>query len=697
MSREIGRHITSTKSSAGTPREFVDILAQCPLAKHATIGLFTPDRSHQLDSKTIPGIGRMSEFVFTGEGILMREQSGMGPFRFLSSEELDASWKKPSADAQKTPAQNSEFVVCSRHVDPRSHDRLAHIPVLKSSEHKEFDQQQRQQRATRKSERQRVAQALKESRAWRDSSNTVLRCSYKNEYGQCCQKVFTYEGNYQKHIHQRPGAGAHQFATMSFVDQVAVKAAQSGMLSRLTPRRVSRRAPMAVEPDPPNAAVGGAAVDATVGGAGMDATVGGAAVDAAVGGAAVDATVGGAGMDTAGDDVWPARGSFRKPARDNFDFTPWHMYALQKWFNQGITDGRFVRGSDVPGHMRAMRYEHGPLQGEAFFSVNGGMGQVLPIHKAKSQMSSMKRKHEKGRLTSAMEAYFNKMKKKDALAMYHYTCHRLQREPVATENISKGDVASLCATMATAEMSAEKLDGDTLAELCFLASNYNPADARGVEVATTATQGGRVRRRRQGGRGRRRRQGGRGRRAAAVQQEMVVYDDDEDCVELSDDGADLSGYDDGAAYPYVPATAADVPQAGIDPEKLVAECAVDVMQDNKWYHAEVVGVADVVHVSYRYFNEEGKVQLQECQKRLAPLGTFTLVAKDVVPGTQVDVFVGNEWHLATVEDVEENAHRAYYAKLKIPQRRAFMRHVVNDTVQGRMARPFSHTPAPDGL
>ena len=41
----------------------------------------------------------------------------------------------------------------------------------------------------------------------------------------------------------------------------------------------------------------------------------------------------------------------------------------------------------------------------------------------------------------------------------------------------------------------------------------------------------------------------------------VVYDDEEHRVELSDDG-DLSGYDDGAAYPYVPATAADVPQAG---------------------------------------------------------------------------------------------------------------------------------------
>ena len=184
-------------------------------------------------------------------------------------------------------------------------------------------------------------------------------------------------------------------------------------------------------------------------------------------------------MDTAGDDVWPARGSFRKPARVNFDFTPWHMYALQKWFNQGITDGRFVRGSDVPGHMRVMRYKDGPLNGEAFFSVNGGMGQVLPIHKAKFQMSSMKWKQAKGQRTSAMQAYFNKMKKKDALAMYHYTSRHLQQEPVATENISKGDVASLCATMATAEMSAAKLDGDTLAELCL---NWRPTTTPPMHV-----------------------------------------------------------------------------------------------------------------------------------------------------------------------------------------------------------------------
>ena len=135
----------------------------------------------------------------------------------------------------------------------------------------------------------------------------------------------------------------------------------------------------------------------------------------------------------------------------------------------------------------------------------------------------------------------------------------------------------------------------------------------------------------------------------------------------------------------------------IDPATLVAECAVDVMQDNKWYHAEVVGVEDVVHVSYRYFNEEDRVQLKECQTRLAPPGTFTLVEEDVVPGTQVDVLVDNEWHLATVQGVEENAHREDYAKLKIPRHRAFMRPVVNDTVHGRMAHPFSHTHAPDGL
>ena len=275
--RNIKDQVTSESGSVENAAQFCGALSRSTARHSTTIGSYKPDRSVARKSRELPGSSRWSEFRLVPEGLLCREQSGVGGWHLIVTAELDRLWiSKPkprtqsedasdsdamstrhsrtsshadagydAAEAQpvgmsaaaqqaKLMATSSAHKVFSVAVDPLSNAREHPLSIMKSAAHKEEYARKTWRKATPPEDA-----AVMDVATSPTCSASAFLCKYHNEYGDRCQRTFLTKTGLLKHEARSEqkrqsgsGDGDCKFRVPAAVDQATRVALKNGVVAK---------------------------------------------------------------------------------------------------------------------------------------------------------------------------------------------------------------------------------------------------------------------------------------------------------------------------------------------------------------------------------------------------------------------------------------------------------------------------------